>query len=125
MISPQSHELDDDRLNRLFYAYREATEYEKLDADFMPGLWRRIESRRRNSLLVERMARVFATATVALAVVVGLFVSVAGHPGPGAQDDSWVEALANDHLARSASYYEPVRLSTAVYRSSPTSPGQK
>ncbi len=58
MMPPE--EGREQELNRLFRSYREATEYNS-DAgpDFMPALWDRIESRRRNSRMVERVARIF------------------------------------------------------------------
>ncbi len=103
-------------LDALFRSYREATEFGEVSPNFMPVLWQRIESRRRNSLVVERLARVFAGATVAIAVVAGLFVSF---EQPRQQDDTWVEALANHHLSQNTAYYEPVRLSNAVDTESP------
>jgi hypothetical protein len=102
---------DEQALSDLFRSYRQATDISEVSPNFMPILWQRIEARRKNSLMVERLARVFAGATVALAVVTVLFVSF--EPARQ-QDDSWVEALANHHLAQNTAYYEPVRLSNAV-----------
>lgn len=103
-------------LDELFRTYRRATDFGEISPNFMPVLWQRIESRRKNSLMAERLARVFAGATVALAVGAGLFVSFEPQRQ---QDDSWVEALANHHLAQNTAYYEPVRLSNAVDTQSP------
>ncbi len=101
---------NESQLDSLFHAYREACDFRDASPDFMPAIWARIESRRKNSFMVERLARVFATTTVALAVLAGVFVSLTP---PRPQEDSWVEALANHHLAQNAAYYEPVRLSVA------------
>jgi hypothetical protein len=99
------------RLDLLFQSYRAATEYDGPGPHFMPELWKRIDSRRSNSLLMERVARIFATGAVALAVLAGVVVSFA----PQRElDDSWVENIANHHLEQQAVYYEPVRLSSAV-----------
>lgn len=98
----------EERLDALFRAYREACEPPTASPDFMPAVWSRIESRRKNSFMIERMARIFATATVALAVLAGVMVSFTPQRP---QEDSWVENLANHHLAQNVSYYEPVRLS--------------
>ena len=106
MIPPGSG--DERKLDELFLAYRQATEFGDVGPNFMPILWERIESRRRNQFLVERVSRIFATATVALAIAAGLFVSLAPQRP---QSDSWVETLANHNLAQNVSYYEPVQLS--------------
>ena len=103
--------LEDERsqeLDRLFRSYRLATDLGETAPEFMPLLWQRIESRRKNSLLVERFARVFTSAAVALAVLAGFVVTFAG---PRPEQETWVETLANQHLAQNVSYYEPVRLS--------------
>ena len=114
-----SVDINDERLDHLFRAYRSATEFGDAGPDFMPAVWQRIEARRKSSFLVERLARVFTTATVALAVAAGLFVAFAPQRP---QDESWVETLANQHLAQNASYYEPVQLSSNVR---PSNVGQK
>jgi hypothetical protein len=110
MIQPESSSSTNGEvhLDELFSRYRSATEFADAGPDFMPALWQRIESRRRNSLMVERFARVFTSATVAAAVAAGLFVSFAPNRP---QTESWVETLANHHLAQNAAYYEPVHLS--------------
>jgi hypothetical protein len=99
------------RLDHLFQAYRAATEYEGPGPHFMPELWKRIESRRSNSMLLERVARIFATGAVALAVMAAIVVSFAPQ---GPLEDSWVENIANHQLEQQAVYFEPVRLSSAV-----------
>lgn len=67
-----------EKLDRLFASYRDACPDPEPGADFMPGLWRRIEARRSGSLgsinMVRRLAQVVVTAT---AVVTLLLAAVA------------------------------------------------
>lgn len=109
MIAPENEQAQN--LDRLLRRYREATEYGDAGPNFMPLLWQKIEARRRNSVMVERFARLFATATVAVTVLVAAAFLSFGNSR--SERDSWVETLANQHLAQNVSYYEPVRLSTA------------
>ena len=113
MTTDDSNGSGGHQLDAVFQRYREATEWPDLNPNFMPAVWQTIEARRRNSFLMERLARTFATASVALAVLAGVFVSMAPQRP---QEESWVETLVNHHLAQNASYYEPVRLSPAVDR---------
>lgn len=60
------------RLDALFAEYRSACPDPDAGADFMPGLWRRIEARRSENVSVfRRLAQVclFATAAATLAMV--------------------------------------------------------
>jgi anti-sigma factor RsiW len=85
------------KLDRLFQAYRETTAYNGANPNFMPELWARIESRRANSRMVERFSKIFATATVAAAFALGIFVSVTPQQ---VADETWVETIANHHFAQ-------------------------
>ena len=63
-----------DRLDALFREYRAANADFEPGVNFMPGMWQRIEARRGSSLLVRRWAEVCLLATVALAVLLSVFV---------------------------------------------------
>jgi negative regulator of sigma E activity len=109
-------------LDRLFARYRQEVDYRgEASPDFMPRLWERIEARRSGRLAIERFARLFATAAVALAVLCGVFVSFA--PQRSTSDETWVETIANHQLAQHVSYYEPVRLSPVSDAAAAPSPG--
>jgi hypothetical protein len=95
----------DPLLNSLFRAYRDSGEYGDPDPNFMPGIWEKIEARRSGSLLFRRVARVFATGTVALAILIGTAVSFTT---PEPSDYTWVETVANDNLSQVAADYEPI-----------------
>lgn len=105
----------ENRLDRLFQAYREAAACPEASADFMPGLWARIESRRSGRLYMERLSRLFATAALAVAVVLAVFASITP---PAQTDETWVETIANHSFAQQG-YAESVRLSPASLNVSP------
>jgi hypothetical protein len=98
---------NDQHLNALFRAYRESVDHGDADPNFMPQLWERIDAKRSGSLLVRRVARIFATGAVGLAVLIGTAVSFSA---PEQSDDTWVEVLANNKLSEVAADYTPIRL---------------
>ncbi len=121
MIPPGDR--NEQALDALFQSYRQATEFGDAGPNFMPALWQRIESRRRASFFIDRTARIFAASALALTVAAGLLVSLApSRPDP----ETWVETLANHHLAQNTSYYEPVQLSAAndIPAASPSLPSE-
>jgi hypothetical protein len=64
-----------DKLDQLVKAYREACPDPEPSADFMPGLWQKIEKRRASTTSVFRhIAEVFVMATIAVVVVLGAVV---------------------------------------------------
>jgi hypothetical protein len=106
-------------LDRLLHAYRQAADYGEPSANFMPELWARIESRRSTSLAFERLARIFATGAVAVTLLAGAYVTLAPAPVPQVEE-TWVENLANHQLAQRSAYFGPVQIETAAYQASPT-----
>jgi hypothetical protein len=63
---------EDERLEELFGAYRAACPDPEAGAGFMPGLWDKIESRRRSTIFLRRWTSAF----VAAATAVSLFMAV-------------------------------------------------
>jgi len=62
----------DDKLDALFAEYRMACPDPEPSADFMPGMWKRIEARRVATVSVFRhWAQVCVMATVALTLLIG------------------------------------------------------
>jgi hypothetical protein len=80
------------QFDRLLMAYRASCPDPEPSADFMPGLWRRIESRNHFAFRLRRWSQaVLATTAFACLAMFALLVS------QGALDSSsYVEALAND-----------------------------
>ncbi len=69
-------EQREDRLDRLFAAYREAVADPEPSARFMPGMWERIESRRRDAWRLRRWAGGLVTASAAICTVVAVMLLI-------------------------------------------------
>jgi len=99
---------DDDKLDSLLQAYRAACPDREPDANFMPGLWRRIESRRNFTFSFQRMVRGFVTAAAAVTLAIGVYVSLPrAKPVP---EVSYLEALADANTLDTPENVGPVRL---------------
>jgi hypothetical protein len=95
------------RLDRLFRAYREACPNPEASANFMPGLWARIEARQVSTNLFGRMAKALVTVALAATVVLGILVSTASQSNSGGiYNGTYLEALTAD----SVSSMEPLNL---------------
>jgi hypothetical protein len=85
----------DARLNAVFAEYRMACPDPEPSADFMPGMWKRIEARRVATVSVfKHWAQVCVMATVALTLLIGAVLI------PRLQDNSassYLEALSAEH----------------------------
>jgi hypothetical protein len=84
---------DDQKLDALFKAYREACEAPETSANFMPNLWARIESRQSFTTVFQRMANALATAAVALSLVLGAWMAIP-HSTATVPNQTYVEVLA-------------------------------
>src|SRR5437764_803006 len=67
---------DDQNLDALFQAYRDACVAPETSANFMPNLWARIESRQTFALSFQRMAKALTTAAVALSLMLGAYMAI-------------------------------------------------
>ena len=99
---------DDERLDALFRAYREACPTPEPSANFMPNLWQRIESRQNFTFSFQRMANAFVTAAVALSIALGVYMSIP--PSNASYPLSYLEALADANALDTPDYVAPVRL---------------
>lgn len=87
----------DDKLDALFTEYRMACPDPEPSADFMPGMWKRIEARRVATVSVfKHWAQVCVMATVALTLLIGA-VLIPKFQDDQAANSSYVEALAAEH----------------------------
>jgi ABC-type nitrate/sulfonate/bicarbonate transport system permease component len=84
---------DEQRLDALFRAYREACPTPEASANFMPKLWAGIESRQRFTFSFGRMANGFVTAAVALSIALGMYMYMPHASTSYAE--SYLEALAD------------------------------
>jgi hypothetical protein len=112
-----SESAQDQTLDRLLHAYRQAAEYGEPSANFMPELWARIESRRSTSVGFERLARIFATGALAVTLLTGVYMTLS--PAPPPVEETWVENVVNHQLAQRSAYFGPVQVQTAAYQISP------
>lgn len=100
---------DDQKLDALFGAYRAACGEPEPSANFMPGLWARIESRRRFTFSFSRMANAFATAAVALSLGFGVYVAIP-HQSANDAGETYIEALAEANNVDAPEIVSPVSL---------------
>src|SRR5215471_2261312 len=99
---------EDEKLDALFQAYRAACPTPGPDANFMPRLWHRIESRKRFTFSFRRMASGFVTAAAALSLALGVYMALPRTPSYGSQ--SYVEALAEANALDAPDIVGPVHL---------------
>jgi len=110
MNSMRGH--DDERLDALFRAYRDACPTPEPSANFMPNLWQRIESRQNFTFSFQRMAKAFVTAAVAVSILLGVYMSIPRSNSSYSQ--SYLEALADANTLDTPDYVSPVRLELSV-----------
>jgi hypothetical protein len=85
---------NEERLDALFRAYREACPDRDPSPNFMPNLWQRIEARQSFTFSLRRMAGGFVTAALALSLALGVYMAI-----PHSQSytpQSYIEALADN-----------------------------
>lgn len=88
----------DGKLDALWAEYRAAVPDPEPSAQFMPGLWHRIEARRAANLSVfRRVAQACVAATVALTVLMGVVLIPRLEKIP-LYSATYVDVLAADHI---------------------------
>ncbi len=85
---------EDEKLDALFRAYRDACPDPEASANFMPMLWARIDSRQTFLFSFRRMANAFVTAAVALSIALGVYMTIP-HSTSGSTSETYIEALAD------------------------------
>jgi Ser/Thr protein kinase RdoA (MazF antagonist) len=99
---------DEERLDALFKAYHAACPVPEASANFMPELWRKIESRQTVTFSFRRMASAFVTAALALSIALGVY-SYMPHGSPYSPQ-TYVEALAEADPLDTPDIVEPVHI---------------
>lgn len=87
----------------LFRAYREACPDPEPSADFMPGLWRRIEARRSSTLVLRRMSQILVTAAAAITLLIAV-VLIPHYQNLQVYSASYVDVLSAEHPIATAAY---------------------
>jgi len=100
---------DEERLDALFRAYRNACPDPEASANFMPGLWQKIESRQKFTFSFGRMANALATVAVALSIALGVYLSMP-RSNPNYYSPTYLEALAQNQSLDTPEIVGPVSL---------------
>jgi hypothetical protein len=87
----------DDKLDSLWAEYRDACPDPEPTAEFMPGLWRRIETRRKATVSIRRLAQVCVMASAALALVMGVVLIPRSQDLATYYSSTYVDTLAADN----------------------------
>lgn len=99
----------DERLDRLFLEYRDACEPPELGVNFMPALWQKIEARQSSSWIFKKVSGWFVAASAAASAVLALaLLTTPSMPVAASYADTYVDALAADHISEYTLYTEPV-----------------
>lgn len=99
----------EDELDALFRAYRNACPTPEAGANFMPQLWKRIESRQSFAFSFRRMANALVTAALAASMLLGVYTALP-HSRPADYSVTYVEALADANTIDTPDIVAPVRL---------------
>ena len=102
---------EEERLDALFRAFASACPDREPSANFMPNLWRQIETRQTYTFSFRRMANTLATAALALSIALGVYMSIP-HTAP-VNPQSYIEALADANTVDAPDIVGPVRLDPA------------
>ena len=101
---------DESSLDALFRAYEAACPVPEPGPNFMPDLWRRIESRQSFAFAFRRTASALVTAAVAVALCLGVYMSIARSTQPAFYAQSYVEVLAEADSVETPDIVAPVAL---------------
>ena len=99
---------NDSGLDDLFASYRSACPEPDPGANFMPGLWHRIESRHSFRFVFQQLARPLMAGSAALVVLL-LILNIVSSQHARLSDPSYVDALMADHTAEKTYYTEAIR----------------
>jgi hypothetical protein len=103
------HGNDEERLDVLFRAYRDACPDPDPSANFMPNIWARIESRQSVTFSLRRMASAFVTAAVALSIAMSVYLALP-HSNPNYYSQTYIEALADANPLETPDIVGPAKL---------------
>lgn len=81
-------------LDNLFKQYRMAVPDPETSANFMPGLWRKIEARQFFLVRMKKLTQVFVAAAAAICLFLGIVLQVPVSPSPQVSGN-YVDILAD------------------------------
>jgi hypothetical protein len=83
-------------VRELFHSYRESFPEMDGGASFMPGLWAKIDGRRRIVHSFGRLAGAFVTAAFVICLLLSGTLLTLNNPPAGASQSSYIDVLADD-----------------------------
>ena len=101
---------DDEKLDALFRAFRSACPSPDPGANFMPGLWHKIEARQNFGFSLRRLSSAFVTAALALSIALGVYMSIPRSIPSTYYSQSYIEALADASSLDTPQNVSPARL---------------
>lgn len=101
------------RLDELFQRYRASCPEIEPGANFMPGVWQKIEARHNFWFIFQGLARTTATACAALFVLL-LILNLVTPSEPSLPAPTYTDALMADHSAERLYYTEAIRSAPAA-----------
>ncbi|HZS55769.1 MAG TPA: hypothetical protein VFA65_15315 [Bryobacteraceae bacterium] len=99
---------DDSGLNDVFQRYRSACPDVEPSANFMPGIWQRIESRHSFRIVFQQLARPLMAGSAALLLLL-VILNIVSSQQTRLTAPSYVDALLADHSAEKTYYTEAIR----------------
>lgn len=113
MMNSEEHREKEQDLQVLFQRYREVCPDPDASANFMPGIWQKIEARQSTNRVFGRLAGGFVSFAMAVSAMLALFVFVPA--GQNAlETGSYVEILAADHADDNGLYFDAVNFTPAM-----------
>lgn len=100
---------DDSKLEQLFQTYRGACPDVEPSANFMPNLWRKIESRHSFGFVFKNAARMTMTACAALCLLLVFLNFAAASRDRVEQAPNYADVLALEHTAENTDFTEAIQ----------------
>ncbi len=96
----------EDRLDAVFASYRAACPDPEPGANFMPGLWQKIDSRRSFALSFGRWSRGLVTAGAAIAMLMAVLVGLPSRQNSAVYLATYVDVLDDDNRTDNPDFVE-------------------
>lgn len=109
---------DESRLDEFFRKYRAACPEVEPGANFMPGIWQKIEARHNFWFIFQGLARTTAAASAALCLLL-LVLNLVAAPAAHLPAPTYMDALIADHSAERLYYTEAIRSTPAEPATAP------
>jgi len=100
---------DEERLDALFQAYRNACLDREASANFMPELWQRIDARQSFAFSFRRLANTLVPVAVALSLALGIYAYTPRRT-PANAPQTYIEALAEANPVDTPDIVGPIKV---------------